>query len=194
VLGQRNVDARRPIIRGQILFRNRTGEDKPIRRHLKFADERTHHVVVTRHTVGSANEDEPVIDIDVPLVMLGQENMVLDLLVWHDSPDKQKIDKAIVQNLFERGTTRRMPQALSVDGDGKNASVGEPVGFELLPIELRVAKCHVGMAGQRLELFAAERGDPENAGIVVREEMRRRHIVVLQHPAARQPRKRVGHR
>ena len=51
---------------------------------------------------------------------------------------------------------------VGVDGDRKHAGVGEAERLELLPVVLRVAERHVGVADQRLQVLAPERRQPED--------------------------------
>ena len=83
---------------------------------------------------------------------------------------------------------------LGVDGDRQHAGRREAHGLEFLPVELRVAEREIDAADQRPQLAPSERREPEQAGVVGREELRRRDVVVLQHAAARQRRERLGHR
>ena len=77
---------------------------------------------------------------------------------------------------------------------GKTPVGAKPERLELPPVVLGVAEREVGAAGERGELAPAQRGQPEDARVVRREEARRRDVVVLQHAPARQPGERLGHR
>ena len=194
VLGQRDVDAGGAVVGGQVLVRDRPGEDEPIGRHLVLGDERPDHVVVARHAVGLADEDEAVVDVDVALVDFGQPDVILDLLVRDDPADEQEVQRAVAEHPLERRTARRRGDPGDIDGDREDAGVVEAQRVELVAVEGRVAQRDVGPPGQRRQLLAAERGEPEDAGVVGREEVGRGHVVVLEHAPAGQPGERLGHR
>ena len=83
---------------------------------------------------------------------------------------------------------------LGVDRDRQHAGRREPQRLELRAVELRIAERQIDMADQRSQLLPAERRQPEEAGIVGREERRRRDVVILQDARAVQRRERLGHR
>ena len=58
--------------------------------------------VVARHGVGLADEDEAIVRVDVALVVLGQPDVVLDLLVGRDAPDEQEVYQAVVEDACQR--------------------------------------------------------------------------------------------
>ena len=99
VLAQRDVDAtprgsRRPARRrapGPVK-RNRSGGI------WYFADQRANRRVVPRHDVVPADEDEPVVRVDVALVLLGQPDVILDPLVRRDPADEQEVREPVVED------------------------------------------------------------------------------------------------
>ena len=132
---------------------------------------------------------------DVALVMLRQLDVILDLLVRHDAADKQEIQPLLgLQGFFERRASRRVGDAARVDRNREHPGIGEAELLELLPVALRIAEGHVGVAGEGFQVFAAQQRQPEDRRVVAGEEMRRRHVVILEHAAGRQPRKGRGHR
>ena len=100
-------------------------------RHLILGEQRAHHVVVARHAVGLADEDEAILGVDVALVVLGEPDVVLDLLVRDDAADEQEVQQTVGQHLLERRAPRRLADAIGVDGDGEDAGVGEAERLEL---------------------------------------------------------------
>jgi hypothetical protein len=79
-----------------------TGEDEPVRQHPVLRHERPHHVVVARHDIGAADEDEPVTLVDVALVVLGEPDVIFDLLVGCDAPNEEEVVMPVVQDGLER--------------------------------------------------------------------------------------------
>ena len=126
--------------------------------------------------------------------MFGQADVVLDPLVRNDAADEQEIQQSVGEHSLERRPRRRHPDPIGIDGDREDAGVGEAQVVELLLVVSGVAQGDLGVPGEGREFLAAERGQPEDGGVVGREEFRRRHVVVLQHPSARQLAERGGHR
>jgi len=61
---------------------------EPFLEVLELADQRSNHRIVTGHAVVAPDEDEPVVRVDIAFVMLGEENMIFNLLVGRDPPDE----------------------------------------------------------------------------------------------------------
>ena len=76
-----------------------------------LGDQRPDLRVVARHAVVAADEDEPVVAVDVALVDLGQPDVILDPLVGDDAADKQDVDQAVAEDLLERRPPRRVGDA-----------------------------------------------------------------------------------
>ena len=132
--------------------------------------QRANHRIIPRHDIEAADEDEPVVRVDVALVVLREPDVILDLLVRRDPADEQEVHEAVVENLFERRASSPARHARGVDRDRKDAGRREAERFELLPVVLRVAERQIDPAGERRQLLAAERGEPEERRIVRREE------------------------
>ena len=195
MLRERDVDARRAVVGRQVFVWHRPGEDEAVRRHLVLGDQRADHVVVARHAVGLADEDEAILGVDVALVVLGEPDVILDLLVGHDAADEQEIQAA------RRTAPAPAPAAAARGGSGRGRRrsgntpvLAKPSDSSSCRLYSESPSATSVLPDQRVELLAAERREAEDAGIVRRKEMRRRDVVVLQHAAARQPRERVGHR
>ena len=183
MLAERNVHGRAPIVDRQLLVGHRACEDEPVVPEPVLAHQRANRRIVPRHGVVPADEDEAIVRVHVALVMLGELDVILDLLVRRDPSDEQEIQQAVVEQRLERRSFDLLRDARHVDRDGKHRRAREPQVLELEPIELRVAQREIDVRGERREHAAANRGEPEQARIVRREVRRRRDVVVLQHAA-----------
>ena len=102
VLRERDVDARGAVIGGEIVIRNRPGKDKPPLRHAVAFEQRADRHVIGRGRIRLANEHEPVLLVDIALVMFRQLDVIFDLLVGDDAADEQEIGPALfVEHFFE---------------------------------------------------------------------------------------------
>ena len=72
-----------------------------------------------------------------------------------------------------------------VERDRHHAGGREAHLFELLAVEIGVAEGEIDVADERREVLAAERGQPEQIGVVAGEKMRRGDVVILQDARAR---------
>ena len=127
--------------------------------------------------------------------MLRQLDVIFDLLVGDDASDEQEIGPAFfVEHFFQGRPPRRIGNPPCVDGDREHPGVGKAEVFQFLAVVLRIAQRHVGVAHQAFQVLAAEHRQPEDVGVVAGEEVRRRDVVILQHPARCQLRERAGHR
>ena len=107
MLAHRHVHGRVAVVDGQLLVGHRAGEDESFLEHLELADQRSNHRIVAGHGIVAADEDEPVVRVDIPLVVLGKEDVILDLLVRRDPADEQKVHQLVVQQpLDARGGGR----------------------------------------------------------------------------------------
>ena len=77
-------------------------EDEAIVQQAELGHQRADRRIIARHHVGTADENEAVVGIDVPFVLLREADVVLDLLVRRDPADEQKIHQAVVENAVER--------------------------------------------------------------------------------------------
>ena len=185
MLAQRDVGARRAVVGGQLVVGHRAGEQEPLGPHLVLQDEGPQRRVVARRRVRPADEDEPVVGVDVALVVFGQPEVVFELLVRGDAADEEDVGRTVVERPFERRPPRRARDAPGVDQQRQHAGVGEAERLQLPAVVLGVAQRQIDASGQRPQLGPAQRGDAEDVRVVRREEMRRRDVVVLDHaPAA----------
>ena len=106
MLAQRDVDRRVPVVDGEIVVGHRTGEDEAFVQQPILGHQRADRRVVARHRVVLADEDEAVVRVDVALVVFGQPDVVLDLLVGRDPSDEQEVDEVVVEDLVERRPVR----------------------------------------------------------------------------------------
>ena len=113
-------------------------------------DQRADRVVVARRRVGLADEHEPVLLVDVALVVLGQLDVVFDLLVRDDAADEQEVRPASSSSSFSSAGRRGASVMRSVSiAIGNTPVLREAERLELLPVVFRVAERHVGVADQR---------------------------------------------
>ncbi len=103
-------------------------------------------------------------------------------------PDEQEVGQPVVEHAARARARGAAPVMRSgVDGDRQDAGRGEPQLLEFLPVVLGIAERQIDAARPAsASSLAAQRGQPEEAGLVRREEVRRRDVVVLQHPPAGQ--------
>ena len=120
----------------------------------------------------------------IAFVVLGELDVILDLLVRDDPSDEQEVQPPFVaQQGFQRRAARRGGNPLGVDRDREHARVVEAEIFKLLAVVFRIAKRLVGVADERLQVLAAEHRQPVDGRVVARKEMRRGDVVILQHAA-----------
>jgi hypothetical protein len=165
VLAQRDVDVGGAVARRQLVVGQRTQEQEPLRRHFVAGDHRPQGGVVARHDVVTAGEDEPVVDVDVPLELLAEPEDVLDLLVGSDPADEQDVDQAVAQDRLERRHRGRTGQTVPRRGNREDAGRCEAERCELRAVVLRVAKREIHRADQRRQLLPPEPGQPEEGGV-----------------------------
>ena len=128
--------------------------------------QRANRRVVARHRVVTADEDEPVVGIDVALVVFGQPDVILDLLVRGDPADEQEVDEVVVQDLVERRPVGWLRDARQIDRQRQHAGRREPERLELPPIVVGDAEREIDRADQRRQFPAGDRGEPEERRIV----------------------------
>ena len=194
VLAERDVGARRAVVGRQLDVGHLSGEEEASGRHVVLGDESQQGRVVARHRVRPADEDEAIVGVDVALVVLGEPDVVFQLLVGGDAPDEQYVGRAVVERALERGQGRGVRKPLGVDQYGHHAGPRESKGRQLAAVVLGIAERQIDAARQRLQLGPAACGDTEDARVVPREEMRRRDVVVLEHPPSPQRGQRLGQR
>ena len=90
------------IVDGELLVGNRTGEDEALVEQPVLGHQRANRRIIARHRVVPADEDEAVVGVDVALVVLGQPDVILDLLVRRNPADEQEVHELVVQELVER--------------------------------------------------------------------------------------------
>ena len=98
--------------------------------------------------------------------MLGEPDVILDLLVRRDPADEQEVHQAVVEDRLERRAPDALRDARRVDGDREDAGRREPERLELLPVVLGVAERQIDVADERRQLLPAERREPEERRVV----------------------------
>ena len=133
VLAQRDVDRRVAVVDRQVLVRHRAGEDETLVRAAGTRAISARIVgVVPRHGIVLADEDEAIVGVDVALVVLGQPDVILDLLVRRDPADEQEVHEVVVVSIFSSAGRRDgLRDARQVDGERQDAGRREPHGLEL---------------------------------------------------------------
>src|SRR5690606_21965683 len=111
-----------------------------------------------------------------------------------DAADEEEVPQPVVQDGVEARTLDARADALEVDGDGKDARIGEAHRLQLAPVVLRVAQGDVRVSDERAQILAPRLGGAEHRRIVGREEVGRRHVVVLEDAPPRQGREGARHR
>ena len=160
-----------PIVHGQLFVGHRAGEHEAVVQQAVLGHQRADRRIVPRHDVVPPDEDEPVVGVDVPLVVLGEPDVVLDLLVRRDPADEQEIDQAVVEDPLERRPLDALGHPRGVDGDGEDAGAGEkPSASSSWRLYSESPSARSDLADERRQFLASERGQPEERGIVRREE------------------------
>jgi hypothetical protein len=97
--------------------------------------------------------------------VLGQLDVILDLLVRDDAPDEEEVEEAIVEQAFERGQARRVADAAGIDGDREDAGGAETKRVQLVLIVGRVGAKNA--AGVTLWYCSTRpRGSSRNACVI----------------------------
>ena len=135
--------------------------------------QRPDRIPVARHRVVAADEDEAVVDVDVALVLLGEPDVILDLLVRRDAADEQNVDEPVLEQALERRHAARRRQPLGVDDERQHVRARESHRLELAAVVLRHAEREIDAIGERRELPAPEDAETRDAGVERREEVRR---------------------
>ena len=112
--------------------------------------------------------------------MLGEPDVVFDLLIGCDPTHKQEIHEVIVQDLVERGPLHGPGDSRQVDGEGKHAGRFEPHRVQFPPVVIRHAERQVDAANERRQFLPRDRRQTKQRRIVRGKIRRRRHVVVLQ--------------
>ena len=116
--------------------------------------QRANHRIIPRHHVVAADEDEAVVRVDVALVVLGQPDVILDLLVRRDPADEQEVHEPVVEHRLERRPLDRLRDARRVDRDREDAGRSEAERLELPAVVLGVAERQIDAADERRQLLA----------------------------------------
>ena len=119
--------------------------------------------IVGRDGVGLADEDEAVVDVDVAFVVLGQPDVILDLLVRRDAADEEEVYQAVLEDARQRRARRRLGDAVEIDGNRHHAGRREAQRLELLTVVVGVAEREVDVADQRRQLRVG-RSTPAGTG------------------------------
>ena len=154
MFAQGDVHGRAAIVHRQIFVRYGTGEEKALVQQLIVAHQGANGRVVARHRVVLADEDEPVVGVEVSFVVLRQLDVVFDLLVGRDAADEEEVHEVVVEGPFERGPRGGGRDAGQVDRQWQHTRRVEPDVLELAAIELGNAKREVGPADQRRQFLA----------------------------------------
>src|SRR6188508_1101715 len=96
-----------PVVERKLLVWNRPREDEAFIEEAVFRHHGSDRRVVARDGVDATDENEPVVRVDVALVVLGQANVIFDLLVWSDPTDKQKVHEIIVEYFVQSRALHR---------------------------------------------------------------------------------------
>ena len=103
--------------------------------------------------------------------MLGQPDVILDLLVRRDPADEEEVDELVVQDLSRApAAATGLVMRDSIDGQRQHAGRREAERLELLPVVLGDAERQIDAADQRRQLLPRQRGQAEQRRIVGREE------------------------
>jgi hypothetical protein len=182
-----------PIVDGKILVGDGTGEHEALVQQPVFGHQRTDGGEVARHRIVLADEDEPVVRIDVALVVLGQAYVIFDFLVRGDSSDEQKIHEIVVEDSVERRSLHGPRDPGQIDGERQDSRRFEAERFQFAPVVVGDPQRKIDATHQCRQFLPRDRRQAEERGIVGRKVRRRCHIVVLQQASARKPGKRFGH-
>src|SRR5437660_536282 len=77
----------------------------------------TNRRIISRHRIVASHENEPVVLVDVPLVVLGQLDVILDSLVRRDPADEQEVDQLVVECVVKRWSGRGIPETTEIDSE-----------------------------------------------------------------------------
>src|SRR5207245_7281143 len=101
-------------------------------------------------------------------VVLGQLDVILDLLVRRDPPDEKKVHQLVVESAIEGRPAGATRHARDVDRQRQDPGRLEPNRRELLSVVFGHAQRKVDAADEPGELFSSEEREPEQAWIVRR--------------------------
>src|SRR4029450_10622112 len=180
VFTHREIAAPPPVIPRQLLVGYRTRKDEPFVQQPEVGHQSPDHRIVPWHDIVTTDEDEAIVRIDIPFVVLGEADVILGLLVGRNPADEEKIDEPFVQDCFESGQSDRSCNSGCIDRDRKHPRRSESQRLELTAVVLGIAKGQIPRAGQSCQLLPTQSGQPKQRRVVGSKERRRRHVVILQ--------------
>ena len=150
-------------------------------------------VIVRGHCIVPAYEDEAVVHVDIALVVLGQADVIFDLLVGRDAADEQDVRKAVLQHRLERRDPRGPSEPVGVHEERRHGRAGEAEGLEFPAVVVRDAEGEVDPIRERRQFGAPRARQSRNARRQTARRTGRRDVVIHQHARPGSGRERRGH-